>query len=390
MSEKQFEKRSLFKTLSRQFSSSRQSSSSRSRSISEQERASSSVVESNISDRELQRIVRDESSEKLINEYVRRRFQSYLDNNVEDVDLWESIYYDFEYFTERIWKMIFSDNWIFIKKICLTQEFWLNQVDSKKSRFEIMYKVSKENYYADWTLNQIQRVEKAYERLSRCTQIRKNKLQSSSVQSSSVQSSSIQLSSSSSFLASRSSSSSIEIYQDDSLSEIRTQYESDIRQNRYTNIRNRDSQHEDQNRQFNFESRYEDRSFNFESRYENRYERESNRLRNRQYEFSEYALTKYANENLRFVNEFRRTFQSNHQISINQAFESYVSSSFAKPSTKRDYRCWINSTRTKKNSKTQRITSTLNWQFILISADMLIYQNMRTKKKFQSCWQMRH
>jgi hypothetical protein len=208
--------------------------------------------------------------------------------------------------------MISSDNWIFIKRICLTQEFWLNQADSKDSRSKIMYKVSKNDYYADWTLNQIERVEKAYEKLSRKTQIRKNKLQSSSVQSFSIQ-----LSSSSSFLASRSSSSSIETYQDDSLSEIRTQYELNIRQNRYTNIRNRDSQHEDQNRQFNLESRHEDRSFNsesqhedrsfnLESRYENRYERGSNRSRNRQYEFSGYALTKYADENLRFVNEIRR------------------------------------------------------------------------------------
>ncbi len=99
MSEKQFEKRPLFKAFSRQFSSSRQLSSSRPRSTSEQERASpeqrsleqerasSSVAESNVNDQELQRIVRDESSEKLINEYVRRRFQSYLNNNVEDVDL---------------------------------------------------------------------------------------------------------------------------------------------------------------------------------------------------------------------------------------------------------------------------------------------------------------
>ncbi len=322
MSEKQFEKRSLFKAsaFSRSLSSFRQF---KSRTISEQERASSSVVESNINDQELQRIVRDKSSEKLINEYVRRRFQSYLDNNVENVDLWESIYYDFEYFTERIWKIISSDNWIFIKKICLTQEFWLNQADSKNSRFEIMYKVSKENYYADWTLNQIQRVEKVYERLSRDTQIRKNKLQSSSVQSFSIQ-----LSSLSSLLASRSSSSSssIEIYQDDSLSEIRTQYEPNTRQHRNTNIRNRDSQHEDQNRQFNLESRHEDRPFNLEPRYENRYEREPNRLRNRQYELSEYAFTKYADENLRLVNEIRRA----SQISINQAFESYVSSSSAK------------------------------------------------------------
>ncbi len=94
MSKKQLEKRSLSKAFSRQFLFSRQFSSSRSRSTSEQkrasleqERASLSVIESDVNDQELQRIVRNESSEKLINEYVKRRFQSYLNNNVEDVDL---------------------------------------------------------------------------------------------------------------------------------------------------------------------------------------------------------------------------------------------------------------------------------------------------------------
>jgi hypothetical protein len=306
MSENQFEKRSLFKAFSRSFSSfSRLLLFFRSRSTSEQgraspeqerasleqERASSSVVESDTSDQELQRIVRDESSEKLINEYVRRRFQSYLDNNVEDVDLWKSIYYDFEYFTERIWKMISSDNWIFIKKICLTQEFWLNQADSKDSRSKIMYKVSKKNYYADWTLNQIERVEKTYEKLSRDTQIRKNKLQSFSVQLSSIQ-----LSSSSLSQAFRSSFSSIETHQNDVLSEIRTYYESNtrIRQNRYADVRNSqfysDARYDDRNRQFNSESRFD-----------------SNRIRTRQYEISEYAL-----ENLYTVNEIRRALSKRH------------------------------------------------------------------------------
>ncbi len=120
--------------------------------------------------------MRDESSEKLINKYVKRRFQSYLNNNVKNVDLWKSIYYDFEYFTLRVWKMISSDNWVFIKRICLTQEFWLNQVDQKSSRSKIMYKVSKKNYYADWTLIQIEKVEKTYEKVFRDMQIRKKQI----------------------------------------------------------------------------------------------------------------------------------------------------------------------------------------------------------------------
>ncbi len=143
-------------------------------------------------------------------------------------------------------------------------------------------------------------------------QIRKNKLQSSSVQSFSIQ-----LSSSS--LAPRSSSSSIEIYQNDPLSEIRTQYDSDSRQNRHIDIRNR---------QFT-EPRHENRSFNpesrFESRFENQYDRGSDRFRNRQYDPTGYAATGYADETSHPVNVTRRASQSDYH-----ALESYVSSSPAK------------------------------------------------------------
>jgi hypothetical protein len=155
-----------------------------------------------------------------------------------------------------------------------------------------------------------------YRKLSSIIQNRKNELLRIS---SSIQSFSIQLSSSSQAFSSFSSSviiiSIISSTQNRISYESRTQYESDTRQNRYTNIRN-------------LELRHEDRSFNSESRYENRYDRESNRLRNRQYEFSEYALTRYEDENLRSMNEIRRSSQSDHQTSVNQAFESYVSSSF--------------------------------------------------------------
>jgi hypothetical protein len=329
MSKKQLEKRSLSKAFSRQFLFSRQFSSSRSRSTSEQkrasleqERASLSVIESDVNDQELQRIVRNESSEKLINEYVKRRFQSYLNNNVEDVDLWKSIYYDFEYFTLRVWNMISSDNWIFIKRICLTQEFWLNQADQKSSRSKIMYKVSKKNYYADWTLIQIERVEKEYEKLSRDMQIRKNKLQSLSIQSSSIQLlSSIQLSSSSSLSsrASRLSFSSIETHQNDVLSEIRTHYESDIRtrQNRYeSDTRIRQNRYADiRNSQFYSDARDDrDRQFNSESRFD------SNRTRTRQYEISRYAL-----ENLYIVNEIRRAFSKRHIYATSSERHIYAS-----------------------------------------------------------------
>jgi hypothetical protein len=56
------------------------------------ERASSaerapSVVASDTSERQLQRLVREESTEELINEYVSRMFNIYLKHNIQDIDL---------------------------------------------------------------------------------------------------------------------------------------------------------------------------------------------------------------------------------------------------------------------------------------------------------------
>jgi hypothetical protein len=199
--------------------------------------------------------------------------------------------------------MISGDNWIFIKRICLTQGFWLDQAGQKGSRSEIMYKASKEDYYADWTLVQIERVEKAYGKLSRGMQFRKNKLQPPSVQPPSIQ-----LPPSPSPQAPRSPP-PIETYQDDPLPEIRTQYESDTRQNRYTDIRNQTAEPRHENRQFNPEPRQEDRPFISEPRYD----RGPDRPRNRQYEPTEYAATEYADENPRPMNLTRRAPQPDYQ-----------------------------------------------------------------------------
>ncbi len=309
MSEKQPKERSLFKQFLRLFF---RSSFRRPRSSFEQGRASSFVAESEISDQELQRVVHNDSIEDLVNHYVTRRFQSYLINKVEDYALWESICYDFENFDLEIWNKLSQDNWNLIKRVCYTQEFWLNHADQKDTRTAIMFKTFKNLYYEKWTLNQIRWVKRFYRKLSSVIQNRKNELLE--ILSLSIQSFSIQSLSSSQ--ASWSFSSSITIISATSSTQnrisykSRTQYESDTRQNRYTDIQNRqsDSESRHENRQFNLESREDDRLFNSESRYD----RESNRFRNRQYEFSEYAFTKYADENLRSMNEIRRASQSDH------------------------------------------------------------------------------
>ncbi len=103
MSEKQFEKRLLRKAFSRSSSRSFSQSSMIGRALfvergsffRQRASASFSVAESDTSDQKLQQIVRDESINELINHFVRRRFQSYLINNVKDIALWESIQNDF-------------------------------------------------------------------------------------------------------------------------------------------------------------------------------------------------------------------------------------------------------------------------------------------------------
>jgi hypothetical protein len=56
------------------------------------ERASStkralSVIASDTSERQLQRLVREKSTEELINEYMSRMFNIYLKHNIQDIDL---------------------------------------------------------------------------------------------------------------------------------------------------------------------------------------------------------------------------------------------------------------------------------------------------------------
>ncbi len=161
-------------------------------------------------------------------------------------------------------------------------------------------------------------MKKYYKKLSSVVQNRTNDLLEKITQPES----SIQLSSSIQALSSFSSSITIiSTSQNRTSYESRTQYEPDIRQNRYTDIRNYQfvsaSRYED--RQLNSESSHENRSFNPESRFENRHDHEPNRLRNRQ-----YKITEYADENLRSMNMIRRASQFDYQ-----AFELYVSLSFS-------------------------------------------------------------
>jgi hypothetical protein len=69
-------------------------------------------------------------------------------------------------------------------------------------------------------------------------------------------------------------------------------------------------------------------------------------------------------------------YSSTSHHHLNSTTHSHLQKLF----TQKSYQRWINSTRTKKNTRIQRTILILNWSFISINADMLIYQSMRTKK----------
>jgi hypothetical protein len=142
MSEKQFEKkdrlffksslrsffRSLFQTRARtrfQTRSMIESESASSNSNSEStSSASLSMNESDTTKRDLARSIRKQSvNDVLINQYVTRIFHTFFQNNIQDHELWKTIYYAFENFKLEYWNMLIIINWDVIKKICYTQKF---------------------------------------------------------------------------------------------------------------------------------------------------------------------------------------------------------------------------------------------------------------------------
>jgi hypothetical protein len=181
------------------------------------ERASSSIVESNVNERELQRNIRQtlerqESFEILIETYVDRMFNIYRDHNIHDYNLWTIISHDFADFKKEYWEMLSTDLWSLVFTMCYTQEFWINRHEDKlKDNIKIrcMNMIVNNAYYKDWSLDRIQWVKKLYKKISSITQDRKNELMRIFNQSQIQFESSIQLSFSTQ--ASSSSSSSITI-----------------------------------------------------------------------------------------------------------------------------------------------------------------------------------
>jgi hypothetical protein len=205
MSEKHFEEdrkffKSFLKSFFRSFFQTRVRTRSQTRSMieseSESESTSFSMTESDITERDLARSIRNQSvDDVLINQYVTRMFETFFQNNIQDHELWKTIYYAFENFKLEHWNMFIISNWDVIKKICYTQRFWIDKSSRNVSRDKLMLQTTKDDYYENWTMNQIKYVERHYRSISSATRNRKNELlkicDQSSIQSSHSSSSSI-------------------------------------------------------------------------------------------------------------------------------------------------------------------------------------------------------
>jgi hypothetical protein len=135
------------------------------------ERASStkwafSITASNTNERQFQRLVREKSTEELINEYVNQMFNIYLKHNIQDIDLWNVIYHDFFDFDEKYWDLMSSDLWKLVHKMCYTQKFWIDRIDDRNNiRSKCMNIAIHREYYDDWSLEQIKWVKKYFKKL---------------------------------------------------------------------------------------------------------------------------------------------------------------------------------------------------------------------------------
>jgi hypothetical protein len=69
---------------------------------------------------------------------------------------------------------------------------------------------------------------------------------------------------------------------------------------------------------------------------------------------------------------FARWIKFDRHLSQIIKHSNHTSHHHQKSLMRKSYQCWISFTKRRRNSKTQKITSILNWRSILISADMLI------------------
>ena len=94
-------------------------------------------------------------------------FQSYWKHNVYNHDLYFVMRDDFENFDIEIWKLVFTNFWSKIHKICYTQNVWINLLcATNEKRADCMTIAFVFEFYKKWIKKQILHVKKKYKKFS--------------------------------------------------------------------------------------------------------------------------------------------------------------------------------------------------------------------------------
>lgn len=115
-------------------------------------------------------------SDDVYRKFVTDTLQEYSLSKLEDTLLWGAMHADFENWTGEIWKKINGATWSKIRKYCIPRGVWIDESGDNSTRSEILLKLISTKYdddLMDWDMNRVKQVEKAYGKVSRGIQYRK-------------------------------------------------------------------------------------------------------------------------------------------------------------------------------------------------------------------------
>jgi hypothetical protein len=119
----------------------------------------------------------DNANSKIINKYVIYLFNEYAAANIQDYDLWEVIQINFTHFQTKHFDQLKESIWKLVRNYCYSREYWTNHnFEVDRTRIFIMLETINAKWNDQWTLEQINWIEKRYDVIFRKFRMRKKKL----------------------------------------------------------------------------------------------------------------------------------------------------------------------------------------------------------------------
>ena len=111
--------------------------------------------------------------------FILDTLQEYALSELENALLWGAIRSDFENWTGEVWERINSLTWSKIRKFCIPRGVWIDEAEDNTARSKILLKLFSTKHdddLMDWDMKRIRQTEKAYSKVSRGIQYRKQEI----------------------------------------------------------------------------------------------------------------------------------------------------------------------------------------------------------------------